>query len=132
MPLYEHIFMLRPDMTEAQAEQICEQYKAVITDNGGKVTKTESWGLRTIAYKIDKHKKAFYTLLNIDAPAAAVHELERQQRLSEDNIRFFTVRVEALEDGPSAIVLRKEKEERKRREREELGEGYGFELNENA
>ncbi len=128
MPLYEHIFLVRPDATLEEVNTLTEHYKSIIAQNDGKVTKTEEWGLRTIAYKIQKNKKAYYTLLNIDAPAKAVHEVERQMRISEDVLRFFTVKVDELEDGPSAIVLRKEKEERKRREREELGEGYGFEI----
>ena len=94
MALYEHIFMSRPDVTSQQVEGLIEQYKSVIEAGGGKVAKQEYWGVKSLAYKIRKSRKAHFTLLNLDAPHAAVAEMERQMRLSEDVIRFITVRVE--------------------------------------
>jgi small subunit ribosomal protein S6 len=104
MPLYEHIFLVRQDASVQQVEALGTQFKSVLELNGGKVSKTESWGLRSITFRIRKNRKAHYTLLNIDAPAPAVAEMERQMSINEDIIRFMTVRVEELEEGPSAIM----------------------------
>ncbi|MDP9196726.1 MAG: 30S ribosomal protein S6 [Pseudomonadota bacterium] len=104
MALYENILIARQDISPAQAEQLAESMAAVVRDNGGKVTKTEMWGLRTLAYKINKNRKGHYVLMNLDAPPAAVKELERTMRINEDIIRFLTVRVEKLEDGPSVMM----------------------------
>jgi small subunit ribosomal protein S6 len=104
MPLYEHVFLVRQDASLPQVEALASQFRTVIESNGGTVSKTESWGLRSINFRIRKNRKAHYTLLNIDAPAPAVAEMERQMSINEDVIRFMTVRVEELEEGPSAIL----------------------------
>jgi small subunit ribosomal protein S6 len=117
MPFYEHTFMARPDVSTQQVETMTDQYKSVIEAAGGTVAKIEYWGLKTLAYRIKKNRKAHYALFNIDAPAAAVAEMERQMKINEDVLRFMTVRVEALEEGPSAMMQRREREERRDRER---------------
>ncbi len=109
MPLYETVFITRQDLSQGQNDDLAKQMKQIVQDNGGKIANTEYWGLRQMAYKINKNKKGHYTLFHIDGPAAAKDELERGLRLSEDVLRFLTVRIEELPDGPSAI-LRKEKE----------------------
>lgn len=104
MPLYEHVFMVRQDASTAQVDALTAQFKGVIEAAGGSVPKTEYWGVRSLTYRIKKNRKAHYTLFNIDAPAAAVAEMERQMSINEDIIRFMTVRVEELEEGQSAIL----------------------------
>ena len=113
MALYEHVFLTRQDAAPTQVDALTEQYKALLATNGGKVTKTEYWGLKSLTYRIKKNRKAHYTLFNIDAPSAAVQEMERQMSISEDVIRFMTVKVEALEDGPSAQMRRREDRDRR-------------------
>ena len=113
MALYEHVFLTRQDAAPAQVDALTEQYKALLATNGGKVTKTEYWGLKSLTYRIKKNRKAHYTLFNIDAPSAAVQEMERQMSISEDVIRYMTVKVEALEDGPSAQMRRREDRDRR-------------------
>lgn len=108
MALYEHVFLARQDVSAQQAEALTEQFKKVLTGLGGKVEKTEYWGVKSLAYRIKKNRKAHFTLLNIDAPHAAVAEMERQMGLNEDILRFMTLRVEALEDGPSAMMRKRE------------------------
>jgi small subunit ribosomal protein S6 len=102
MALYEHVILVRQDVTAQQVEAINEQFKGVIEANGGKVTKVEYWGVKTLAFRIKKNRKAHFTLLNVDAPHTAVAEVERLEAISEDVIRSLTIRVEALEEGPSA------------------------------
>lgn len=104
MALYEHIFAARQDITAQQVETLTENFKKIITDNGGSVPKTEPWGIKNLSFKIKKNRKAHFVLLNIDAPAAAVLEMERQQRLDEDVIRILTIKVDELEEGPSAMM----------------------------
>ena len=104
MPLYENVFIARQDISGQQAEALTEAFAKVIEDNGGSVGKKEYWGLRSLAFRIKKNRKGHYTLLNIDAPAEAVHELERQMRIHEDVLRYQTIRVDALEEGPSMIL----------------------------
>ena len=113
MALYEHVFLTRQDAALAQVEALTEQYKALIATGGGKVTKTEYWGLKSLTFRVKKNRKAHYTLFNIDAPSAAVVEMERQMSISEDVIRYMTIRVEALEDGPSAQMRRREDRDRR-------------------
>ena len=113
MALYEHVFLTRQDAAPAQVEALTEQFKGIIAAGGGKVSKSEYWGLKSLTYRIRKNRKAHYTLFNIDAPSPAVVEMERQMSLSEDVIRFMTVKVEALEDGPSAQMRRREDRERR-------------------
>ena len=112
MPLYEHIFLARQDISAQQAEALTEHFKGVLVANGGKVTKTENWGLRTAAYKIKKNRKAHYLFMNVDAPAAALSEMERQMRIHEDVLRYMTIRVEALEEGPSAVLKKSDRDDR--------------------
>ena len=99
MPLYEHVFLARQDVSAPQVEALVEQFKGVIEQAGGSVPKVETWGLKSLTYRIRKNRKAHFTLMNIDAPPAAVAEVERQERLNEDVIRALTIRVEALEEG---------------------------------
>ncbi len=110
MALYEHVFLARQDVTAQQVEAMTETYKSVIESKGGAVTKVEYWGLKSLAFRIKKNRKAHYALFNIDAPAAAVAEMERQMRISEDILRFMTVKVEALEDGPSVMLQRRDRD----------------------
>ena len=107
------MFLTRQVAAPTQVDALTEQYKALLAANGGKVTKTEYWGLKSLTYRIKKNRKAHYTLFNIDAPSAAVQEMERQMSISEDVIRFMTVKVEALEDGPSAQMRRREDRDRR-------------------
>ncbi len=107
MPFYENVFIARQDVTTAQVEALTEQFAGIVTAQGGNVTKREYWGLKSLSYRVRKNRKGHYTLLNIDAPAAAVIEMERQMRLHEDVLRQLTVRVEALEEGPSAMLQSK-------------------------
>jgi small subunit ribosomal protein S6 len=116
MGLYEHIFLVRQDATPAQVEALVEQYKGVITAGGGKVEKVESWGIKSLTYRIKKNRKAHMTLMNIESPHAAVAEMERQMSISEDVVRYMTVAVEELEAGPSAMMRRSER----RRDDEEI------------
>lgn len=112
MALYEHVFLARPDVTAQQVEAMTEAYKAVIESKGGAVTKVEYWGVKSLAYRIKKSRKAHYALFNLDAPAAAVAEMERQMAISEDIMRFITVRVDELEEGPSAMLQRRDRDDR--------------------
>ena len=114
MPLYENIFIARQDATAAQVEALTETFSGIIAEQGGKVTKKEYWGLRNLSYRIKKNRKGHYTLLNIDAPPAAVAELERNKRISEDVLRLLTVRVDALEEGPSAMLQSRSRDDRDR------------------
>jgi small subunit ribosomal protein S6 len=107
MAFYENIFIVRQDVTSAQVEGLTEHFAGIIAAQGGNVTKKEPWGLRSLAYKIKKNRKGHFVLLNIDGPAAAVQEMERNMRIHEDVLRYLTVRVEALEEGPSAILVNK-------------------------
>lgn len=119
MPFYENVFIARQDLSTAQVDALADTFTTIITDKGGEVKKREPWGLRNLAFRIRKNRKGHYVLFNIDAPPAAIHELERTMRLNEDVIRFLTVRVETLEEGPSAIM-------QKRDDRGERGErGFG-------
>jgi small subunit ribosomal protein S6 len=114
MALYEHIFLARQDISGQQVEALTAQFKSVIESFGGKVEKVEYWGVRSLAYRIKKNRKAHFSLLNIDAPPAALSEMERQMGINEDIIRFLTVRVEALEQGPSAMMRKRDDDERGR------------------
>ncbi len=110
MPLYEHVFLARQDLAQAQVDALAENATTIITDNGGSVAKTETWGLRSLAYRIAKNRKAHYVMLDINAPAAAMAELERQTGINEDIIRFMTIRVDEHETGPSAMMRRSERD----------------------
>ena len=117
MALYECVFIARQDITSAQVDTLTEQFEGVITENGGSIAKRESWGLRTMAYKIKKNRKGHYVLLNIDAPAPAVHEMERQMRINEDILRYITLAVDEHEEGPSIIMRNKDRGDERPRSR---------------
>src|SRR5262245_4069857 len=112
MALYEHIFLVRQDASNTQVEALTQQFKTVIEERGGKVTKTEYWGIKPLTYRMKKNRKAHYTLMNVDAPSAALDEVERQQSINEDVLRFLTVRVDALEEGPSAMMRSRGRDDR--------------------
>ncbi len=116
MPLYEHVFLARQDLTAQQVDELTTQYTGVIEQGGGKVTKAEYWGVKSLNFRIKKNRKAHFTLLNVDAPSAALNEVERLESLSEDVLRALTIRVDALEEGPSAM-MRKADRDRDRDER---------------
>ena len=122
LPKYESVFIARQDVTATQVDGLVETFEKVITDAGGSIPKTESWGLKTLAYKIKKNRKGHYTLFNIDAPADAVHEMERQMRINEDVLRYITIRVDELEEGPSAMMRSRDRDDRSRRGRDDRGE----------
>jgi small subunit ribosomal protein S6 len=112
MALYEHVLMARQDVSAQQVEALVEQYKGIIEANGGSVPKVEYWGVKSLGYRIKKNRKAHYSLLNIDAPSAAVLEMERQMRINEDILRFLTIRVEELEEGQSAMLQKRDRDDR--------------------
>ncbi len=112
MALYEHIYLARQDVTAPQVEVLTETLKTVIAQGGGSVSKVEAWGLKSLAFRIKKNRKAYFTLMNIDAPSAAINELERQLGHNEDVIRFITVRVDEHEAGPSAMLRKREDSDR--------------------
>jgi small subunit ribosomal protein S6 len=116
MPLYEHVFLARQDVSAQQVEGLVQSFRSLLEERGGTVGKTEYWGLKSLTYRIRKNRKAHFTLLNIDAPHEAVAELERQMRLSTDVIRFLTVRVDEHEQGPSPMMRRADRDEREGRE----------------
>ena len=119
MPLYEHVFLARQDLSQAQVDALAATATEIVEGNQGKVTKTETWGLKNLAYKIDRNRKAHFVLLNIEGPGEVVAELERQSRINEDVLRYMTVRVEEHEEGPSVMMRRNEREKRRRSERGE-------------
>ncbi len=124
MSLYEHVLITRPDISPQQVDALIEDITRILAEKGGKVGKTEYWGLRNLAYRMKKNRKAHYSMINIDAPADAVHELERRLRINEDVLRFLTVKVDALDDGPSPILARRERDEKKAKARAEEGGIY--------
>ncbi len=119
MAINENVFIARQDISSAQVDNLVEQFKGIISEGGGSVEKTEYWGLRSLAYRMKKNRKGHYVLLNIDAPANAVQEMERQMRLNEDIIRLLTVRVEGLEEGPSIMMQSRSRD----RDRDRDGRG---------
>ena len=114
MALYEHVFIARQDLSNTQAEGLIEHFGQILSDNGGSVVGTEYWGLRTMAYKINKNRKGHYGYMKSDSPSAAVQEMERLMRIHEDVMRVMTVKVEEHEEGPSAIVLAKNSRDERR------------------
>jgi small subunit ribosomal protein S6 len=116
MPLYEHVFIARQDLSNTQAEALIEHFSTVLSDNNGKVVMSEYWGVKTMAYKINKNRKGHYAFLRSDAPAPAVQEMERLMRLHEDVMRILTIKVDAHEEGPS-VQMQKRDERPERRER---------------
>lgn len=113
MPMYEHIFIARQDVSSTQVETMTADFTKILEENDGKVAKSEYWGLKNLAYKIKKNRKGHYVLMNIDAEPAAVAEMERQLRLNEDIMRFMTIRVEEHEEGPSVVVRSKADKDRR-------------------
>jgi len=107
MALYEHVLIARPDISPAQVETLMEELSGFLDKQGAKVSKSEYWGLRNLSYQINKQRKGHYSLFNIDGPAAAIHELERQHRLSDDIMRYMTIKVEEHDEGPSPMMSRK-------------------------
>lgn len=118
MPFYENVFIARQDLSTAQVDALADQFTAIIKDKGGEVKKRESWGLRNLAFRIRKNRKGHYVLMNIDGPPAAIQEVERNMRLNEDVIRFLTIKVDEHEEGPSAIL-------QKRDDRGDRGDRFG-------
>jgi small subunit ribosomal protein S6 len=118
MPYYETVFIARQDISAAQVEALAETFAGLVTEQGGQVTKREYWGLRNISYRIKKNRKGHYMLFNLDAPPPAVTELERNMRINEDVIRYLTVRVEALEEGPSAVMQNRGRGDERDRDRD--------------
>ena len=123
MALYEHVFLARQDLAQAQVDTLAETATKIIQDNDGRVVKTEAWGLRSLAYRIQKNRKAHYVMLEIDAPAGVVAELERQTQINEDVIRFMTVKVDELEQGPTVMMRKQERDRERRGERDRDGRG---------
>ena len=125
MALYEHIFLARQDLSQAQVDALAASATEIVEANDGKVTKTETWGLKNLAYKIDRNRKAHFVLLNIEGPGGVVAELERQTRINEDVIRYLTVRVDEHEGGPSVMMRKgdrdrdRDRDRKPRRDREE-------------
>ena len=116
MPLYEHVYLARQDVSAQQVEELTAQFTGIIEQMGGKVEKAEYWGVKSLAYRMRKNRKAHMTLMNVDAPSAALAELERQQRINEDVLRYITIRVDEHETEPSAM-MRKADRDRERDER---------------
>lgn len=119
MPLYEHVFLARQDVTAQQVEDMTTQYKGVIEGNGGKIVKTEYWGVKTLNFRIKKNRKAHFAYIGLDALPAAVTEMERQMRINEDVLRFMTIRVEAFDEGPTIMMQKRDREERREERRGE-------------
>jgi len=114
MPLYEHVFIARQDLSNAQAESLVEHFGTVLADNGGKVVESEYWGIKTMAYKINKNRKGHYAFVKSDAPTEAVQEMERLMRLHDDVMRVQTIKVDAHEDGPSVQMQKRDEREERR------------------
>src|SRR5436305_9335540 len=119
MPLYEHVFLARQDASPQQVEELTTQMTGIVEQGGGKVVKTENWGVRSLTYRMNKNRKAHFVLLNIDGPAAVVREIDPQERISDDGIRYLTVRVEEHEEGPSAMLRKVDRD----RDRDDRGGG---------
>jgi small subunit ribosomal protein S6 len=120
MPLYEHVFLARQDASPQQVEELTTQMTGIVEQLGGKVVKMENWGVRSLTYRMNKNRKAHFVLLNIDGPSAAVAEIERQERISEDVIRYLSIRVEEHEEGPSAMMRKADRD----RDRDDRGGGF--------
>ena len=118
VPLYEHIFLARQDLSQSQVDALATAATEIVESNQGKVTKTETWGLKNLAYKIKRNRKAHFVMLNIECPGDTVAELERQTSINEDVIRYMTVRVDEHEGGPSVMMRKSDRERTRRRERE--------------
>jgi len=117
MPLYEHVYLARQDVSAQQVEELTAQLTGVLEQLGGKVTKLEQWGVKSLSYRVRKNRKAHFTFMNVDAPPAALSEIERQERLNEDVLRYLTIRVDAHEEGPSAMMRKSDRD----RDRDDRG-----------
>ena len=124
MSFYENVFIARQDISSAQVEALADQLATLVTDQGGQVTKREYWGLRNLSFRMKKNRKGHYVLFNLDAPPAAVNELERNMRINEDVLRYLTIRVDALEEGPSAVMQARSRGEDRDRDRDRRRDGY--------
>lgn len=114
MPFYEHIFLARQDLSSQQAEELMAQYKGVVETHGGTIVgEPEYWGVKSLNYRIKKNRKAHFVMLRLDTPPAAIDEMERQEGINEDIIRFLTVRVDAHEEGPSIMLQKRDRDERR-------------------
>ena len=122
MANYEHVLIARQDISPQQVDALVEDITRTVTELGGRIGKNEYWGLRNLSYRVRKNRKGHYCLLNIEAPATAIHELERRHRINEDVLRYITIKVEELDEEPSPILARRDRDER-RRARREGGEG---------
>ena len=120
MPLYEHVFLARQDVSAQQVEELTAQLTGVLEQMGGKVTKLEQWGVKSLSYRVRKNRKAHFTFMNVDAPSAALSEIERQERLNEDVLRYLTIRVDEHEEGPSAMMRKSDRD----RDRDDRGGGF--------
>lgn len=120
MPLYESTFVVRQDVSRTDVNKLIDEFSEIVKQQGGSVVKNEYWGLRNLAYRINKNRKGHYVMLGLSAPHEAVKELERNIGLHEDVIRHLTVRVDALEEGPSIMLQKSSREE-------EAGEAPNFE-----
>lgn len=125
MPLYEHVLIARQDLSNAQAEGLIEHFSTVIADNGGKVVDHEYWGVKTMAYRINKNRKGHYAFLRSDAPSAAVQEMERLARLHDDVMRVMTVKVDKHEEGPSVQMQKRDERDGERGDRGDRGGDRG-------
>jgi|TARA_R110002126_G_scaffold82220_4_gene201748 small subunit ribosomal protein S6 len=123
MALYEHIFLARQDLSGAQVDEIVQNYKTLLEENGGSVGRIENWGLKTLTYRMKKNRKAHYAIMNIDAPHAAVHEMERQMRINEDILRYITVSVDEHEETPSVMMQKRDRDDRGRGGRDDRPRG---------
>ncbi|QPM89937.1 30S ribosomal protein S6 [Pseudooceanicola algae] len=117
MPLYEHVFIARQDLSNAQAEGLIEHFGTVLADNGGSLVDSEYWGVKTMAYKINKNRKGHYSFLRSDAPATAIQEMERLMRLHDDVMRVLTIKVDEHAEGPSVQMQKRDERDDRRRER---------------
>jgi small subunit ribosomal protein S6 len=126
MALYETVFIARQDISSAQAETLAQTFSQMIVDNGGQITKTEHWGLKTLSYRMNKNRKGHYVLLNIDGPSAAVLEMERNMRINEDVLRYMSIRVDEHEEGPSAMMQSRGSDRGERGDRGDRGDRGGM------
>ena len=124
MSLYEHVYLARQDASAQQVEELTAHLKSVVEGLGGSVAKTEYWGVKSLSYRLRKNRKAHFTLMNIDAPAAAINEIERLERLNEDVLRYLTIRVDELEEGPSAMMRRAERDRDRDERRGDRGDRF--------
>ena len=125
MPLYEHVYLARQDVSAQQVEELTAQFKGVIEQMGGTVAKTEYWGVKSLTFRMRKNRKAHFTLMNIDGPPAALTEIERQERINEDILRYLTVRVDEHEEGPSAMMRKADRDRERDERRGERGGRFG-------